>query len=62
MSGSVASSKIETLSAAAFLIGGLAGPELCVTYTIAYAAQGVRRSRRRTWPGSSLRERRSGQW
>ncbi|MFH0300832.1 hypothetical protein AAFX91_27115 [Bradyrhizobium sp. 31Argb] len=61
MSGSAARSKVEARSVAAFLMGGLAGPELRVTYAIAYAAKGARRGRRRAWP-ESLRERRSGQW
>ncbi|QHO77989.1 hypothetical protein ACH79_40820 [Bradyrhizobium sp. CCBAU 051011] len=47
MSGSAARSKIETLFAA-FLIGGLAGAKLRVTYAIAHAAKRARR-RRRTW-------------
>ncbi len=61
MSGSAARSKIETL-AAAFLISGLVGRELRVTYAIVHAVKGARRRRRRIWSESTLRERRSGQW
>ncbi|XIA67404.1 hypothetical protein ACFIOY_18065 [Bradyrhizobium sp. TZ2] len=66
MSGFAARSRIEMLSAVtAFLVGrpiGLvAGLELHETYAIAYAVKWARRSLRRTWPESSLRER-TGQW